>query len=268
MKKEKQQEKKGIIGTQDAALSDKAIDEKRGWYVYALVEPEPAKSIFYIGKGKNQRPSDHIKEAINAVKKGANLTDKQRKIIEILDARKKVQFVILRSGLTDLEAYELEGMMIDFLNWGDYDFGGIAQLINIQNGHHNDTNGIMNLEELGYMFGAPEAEVKDDDKIIAININESYNLAKRNVYNAVRESWHVSLPHARRADYVVAVYHGIVLGIYNNVSWRYVPGSSPSRYCFEAEEVKAGNIYERLIHKEWPNKYKFGSGNPIRYTYK
>ena len=264
MKKEKQG-KKGIIGTQDAALSDKAIDEKRGCYVYALVEPEPAKRIFYIGKGKNQRPSDHIREAISAARKEANLTDKQRKIIEILDARKKVQFVILRSGLTDHEAYELEGMMINFLNRSDYDFGGIAQLLNIQNGHHNDTNGIMNL---GYMFGAPEAEVNDKEKIIAISINESYNLAKRNVYNAVRESWHVSLPHARRADYVVAVYHGIVLGIYNNVLWKYVPGSSPSRYCFEAEEVKTSNIYERLFHKEWPNEYKFGSGNPIRYTYK
>lgn len=77
--------------------------EKQIYFVYALVDPRNQK-IFYIGKGKNKRPFDHLSEAISGVD-----TFKCRRIRKIIEAGFECYDVIyLHKDLTEEEAFELE----------------------------------------------------------------------------------------------------------------------------------------------------------------
>lgn len=79
------------------------------YFVYALIDPRDG-SIFYIGKGKNNRPYRHLEEAkkTNEINKGQN-PYKIRKIKNILAAGYETYDVIyLHKNLTEKEAFELE----------------------------------------------------------------------------------------------------------------------------------------------------------------
>ena len=79
------------------------------YFVYALIDPRDG-SIFYIGKGKNNRPYRHLEEAkkTNEINKGQN-PYKIRKIRNILAAGYETYDVIyLHKNLTEKEAFELE----------------------------------------------------------------------------------------------------------------------------------------------------------------
>lgn len=77
--------------------------EKQIYFVYALVDPRNQK-IFYIGKGKNRRPFDHLAEAKSGVK-----TFKCRRIRKILNAGFSCYDVVyLHTSLSEEEAFNLE----------------------------------------------------------------------------------------------------------------------------------------------------------------
>lgn len=248
------------------ALSNNGpITDKANYYVYALLDPAN-NEIFYIGKGKNQRVVDHIKEALNCYQKMTNPSAKVQRILSILQNQQTLpKFIFLRTGLTEQAAYELEGMMIDFLlkyKW--FNFLKIADLTNIQNGHHNDVNGIKDMDDLRRILLAEDAVINKTDKILAISINNSYFLANKNVYDAVRSSWSVDVRRANRADYVVAVYQGVIIGVFENVKWTKVANSD--RHEFTATQVTDPGILNRLYYHKWT--LGFGSGQPLRYNYK
>ena len=176
--------------------------------------------------------------------------------------------VFLRTGLSESTAYEVEGMMIDFLKWKDYKFVQNADVKNIQNGHHNDTNGIKNL------LGSEILTVKDDinilegERVMAISINESYFKRFGDVYQSVRYCWHISPNRARKAKYILAVLFGVVVGVYENAKWQKAmnrPQGQPDRYEFDAQAVKDPKVLSRFYLKR--NTLLFGSGFPIRYNY-
>ena len=245
--------------------TESAIDEKLEYYVYALLDPDNV--IFYIGKGKNGRIIDHIKEAEAALKNQSKRSEKVERILKILSDGYQVKFLMLRSGLSEKNAYEVEGMMIDFLTNQDFGFSHIADLQNVQNGHHNDINGMMNFDDMQRIVSAQPAIIKDGEKIMAISINASYFPNKRNVYAAVRYCWHVDVKHAQRARYIAAVFQGVIVGLYENAQWHEViPHETPSRYEFNANEVESQDVKGRLLYHKWT--LDFGSGNPIRYNYK
>ena len=243
-----------------------AIPQQTEYYVYALLDPQN-NEIFYIGKGKNGRIMDHIAEAKRAISSITEPNAKVQRIIDILNKQKECpKFVILRSGLTEETAYQVEGVMIDFLNCKDYNFNGVADLQNIQSGHHDDTNGIQTLDDLRRLINAKEYIIKENEKILAISINQSFFLRHRNVDQAVRSSWHINLQRAKRAQYIVAIFQGVIVGVYENAVWSPVKASFPTRYEFTATKVTTQSVQKRMYYHKWP--LKFGSGNPIRYTYR
>lgn len=258
--------KQGIVNNAKVA-ADEQIAAQLDYYVYALADEKG--EIFYVGKGINGRIFDHINEAKKASEQSLLESQKLTHIKDLLDKKQDIRFIILRSGLCSNAAYELEGMMIDFLTCRDFNTNGVANLLNVKDGHHNDINGIKTIEQAKILLVEDEATITNDDKIIAISINRSYNLRGSNVYDSVRSSWHVGISHAKRAQYIAAVYLGVVVGVYENnpKKWKLV-SPSDKRYEFEADEIKSGDVYDRLFHKRWPSNYKFGKGNPIRYTYK
>ena len=87
-----------------------AVCEKIGYYVYVLIDPRDSK-IFYIGKGKGNRIFSHITCALETEEDD----DKFKLIREIKNARQKVEHYILRHGLTEKEALEIESACIDLI---------------------------------------------------------------------------------------------------------------------------------------------------------
>src|ERR1035437_7964578 len=82
-------------------------------YVYMLLDPVDNKP-FYIGKGNNNRVFQHMNCALTDIDA---ITAKYEKIREILNSGNGVEHVIVRHGMTDHEAYQVESSLIDAFNF-------------------------------------------------------------------------------------------------------------------------------------------------------
>ena len=85
----------------------------RGYYVYFLVDPR-SQEIFYVGKGKGRRVSDHVKQAI---KGNVSNAEKHKRITEILGAGKKVREFIFEHYEAESDAYACEKWLIETLRY-------------------------------------------------------------------------------------------------------------------------------------------------------
>lgn len=93
----------------------------RNYYVYCLVDPRDA-SVFYIGKGKGKRIAQHVM----AARRGrVDNAPKHKRITEIHSAGFEVIERITHQNLTELQAFKIEGELINT---------GKAFLTNIQGG--------------------------------------------------------------------------------------------------------------------------------------
>ncbi len=247
--------------------------EELGWYVYALAYPKAytkkhpkEKGIFYIGKGIHNRVLQHINEAENKESK----TDKLDTIRKILKEGFSVDYYILRHQIpTEDEAYRIESVCIDLLNYKDFDF---CCLKNDVTGHGENEFGIKTLEELQEQYGnLPYLQIDDDSELLCICINQYYGKNDEDgnpvsIYDAVRGSWSITPSRANKCKYVIAEYHGISRGVFkvNKKGWQKCNDSE--RYFFEGKDVSdtEGKEYMNCI---LPEKKK-GAANPCRYLSK
>lgn len=193
-----------------------------GYYVYALVDSRN-RQIFYIGKGKGNRVFDHannVKEAINEIRK-EKTNAKESLIKEIIEAGKEVKAYILRHEIkTESAAYEIESVLIDLLSHSAFKGHTLGSLTNIQSGHGMEANGIMTMDEVAAKYAAEPADleslVRKGFKFLAIKINKTFErgITDDMIYEGVHFCWNVNLTRARKLDYVLAVYNGIIRGVY------------------------------------------------------
>jgi hypothetical protein len=111
-----------------------AAIEKIGHYVYMLIDPEVNK-VFYVGKGMGNRIFAHL----NAALKMPAPDDKLEQIRRIQAKSLEVQHSLLRHGLTEKEAFEIEAAIIDFM--------GLDDLTNLVQGYATDDRGMMTIVE-------------------------------------------------------------------------------------------------------------------------
>ena len=146
------------------------------FYVYALVDPRN-QEIFYIGKGTGNRVFDHVNGILNNAEKKTTKLDLIR---EIKNSGRKVLQYIIRSSLSEEEAFFLEACLIDVLNFKDFNLN--ATLSNIVLGHHRDKEKllieqfkttIVTTDELN-SFYKTELLTVFKHKVMAININRTY----------------------------------------------------------------------------------------------
>mgnify|MGYP006988842599 CR=1 FL=1 len=117
----------------------------------------------------------------------------------------------------------------------------------------------------------------NDYKIVAFCINESYSkkMTDENVTGSIVIRWRVNVERVKRAQYLVAVYHGKIVGVFlqpNN--WEKVlertktgSGRMLPRYQFElATLVSDRDPVVKVIKEHWYTDYPFGKGNPVRYN--
>ncbi len=237
-------------------------EEALEYYVYLLVDPRDGK-IFYVGKGKGDRVFAHVNCALTSNVE----SDKLDIIRSIIKDGKDVRYYIARHGMKEDEAFLVESVLIDLLTFRD--FASVANISNIQSGHHQFDRGIKTANELEAMYNGGELQDSDFvDKLLVININGTYGIKNErhpNIYEATRKSWKLSEGRARLVKYVLSEYRGVVRAIFAPQKWEHEP-NNPKRWLFEGYEITEENnpeIYNRYINKRVP-KVK-GMANPVRY---
>lgn len=232
-------------------LSQSTI-EKLEYYVYLLIDPRTNKT-FYVGKGHGNRINHHL---IGALEENLDEKEKVKTIRSIQSLGLEVGLVILRHGLTEKEAYEIECAMIDFI--------GVKHLTNLVKGHHSFDKGVMSLSELKIKYEAEEAKI--DVSVVLININKKYDrsMSREELYEATRKDWVVKLSNVQKTKYVFAVYRGIIREVYIANQW--LPSQEmEGRYVFVGD-VAPEIIRQKYIYKSVSAHWKQGSQNPIKYV--
>lgn len=237
-------------------------EEALKYYVYLLVDPRNNK-IFYVGKGKGDRVFAHVRCAITTESE----SDKLNTIRDINKSGKEVRYYIARHGLEEAEAFLVESVLIDLLTFRD--FSSVANITNIQAGHHQFDRGIKTAEELEALYNGGELEEHGIvDRVLTININGTYNRnyeGKESIYESTRKSWKLSPRRAEKVQYVLSEYRGVVRAIFVPEKWEHEKGND-KRWLFEGYEITEQNnpeVYHRYINKHLP-KAK-GTQNPIHY---
>lgn len=175
-------------------------------YVYMLLDPQDNKP-FYVGKGKaNNRVFDHMNCVLTDTDTS---TLKYEKIREINERGQIVQHVIVRHGLSDSEAFQIEASLIDTLIYCK------LGLSNEQGGHNSLEKGLMTSEEITRLYNAqPLNEIKSN--CVIININKTYKrgIGTDAIYQATKETWFISKVKVKQLKYVLSEYRGLIVEVF------------------------------------------------------
>lgn len=244
-------------------MFNQATIEQLGFYVYSLTDPRTNK-VFYIGKGCGQRIFMHVQDAL----KDSRKSDKLDLIREIHDAGLEVEHCVIRHGMSEESAFEVEAAMIDFH----------PELTNAVKGH-GVYRGPQSAQELDIKYAAEEADL-DGVKVMIIKINKSFG--KLSTWDATRFSWVVNPVIAMQADIVLGVANGIIRGVYVPEKWvKSIEEEEPELFRYhnvtqknqENRKVLVGHeapaeMQERFLNKQIPAKYSMkGSMNSFRYNF-
>ncbi len=139
---------------------DDIASNQVGWYVYALRDPRDG-TIFYVGKGKQNRWFDHIKAA-EAASAAEELSLKLSRIREIHANGQMVEAFLIRHGIaTEKVAYDVEAAVIHgyrLLETANHSAG--VELTNIAEAHHPE-RGLTDVRVAQTLFNAPPAPAID-----------------------------------------------------------------------------------------------------------
>ena len=145
-------------------FDEKSIKELK-YYVYMLLDPTNNKP-FYVGKGIDNRVFNHLAFALTDADASNAKYDKIR---EIVQSGQTVKHIIVRHGLSESEAFQIEASLIDTLT-----YCGIL-LSNIVSGHNSIEKGLMTSDEIERLYNAQPLNEMGSDCVL-ININRTYKL--------------------------------------------------------------------------------------------
>ena len=231
-----------------------SVIERIGCYVYTLADPGSGKE-FYVGKGTGNRVFSHITEAIeNPVE-----SDKLDKIRQIRAAGQDVEHEIIRHGMSEEEAFEVESALIDFI--------GLPELTNRIGGYDMDSRGRMTVPELIAKFRAEPIIVTEPALLITVNQLFERNVSAELLYEITRGNW-VLGERRYKAKYAFSVFRGVVREVYRIKGWFPARARSPdqkqqSRWRFEGEV--AGDL-RHYIGGSVATYSKPGAQNPVKYV--
>jgi hypothetical protein len=231
-------------------MFSQAVIEKLAYYVYFLVDPR-TNSVFYVGKGRGNRVWDHLECAVDT-----NETSQKLEMIrEILTSGFEVKHYILRHGLTEKVAFDIEAALIDFV--------GMDNLLNLQAGHYSDDFGLKTASEIISLYEAQP--LSTEVPVVLININRRYkrDMTCQDLYNATRQSWVVG-QRRERAKYAVAIYRGITREVYKIEKWFSIQVNRKTRWGFNGSLAEE-DVRAVLCHKSVSSLFLKGAANPIKY---
>jgi len=247
-------------------MFDSKTTEELQCYVYLLVDPV-SKTPFYVGKGTENRIFDHLQDA----KEGKTGTEKLAEIQHILEQNLEVDHVIVRHGLNDKVAFQIEAALIDTFKY----IPSFKTFVrgNIQGGMNSIEKGLMNAEEIIRKYNAEPLDSIPKDCVI-ININTSYENAsgEDRLYQATKQTWKMADPRKSVLKYALSEYRGQIVEVFQIERWYpkqrgYNPGTKKygqtyQGYGFDGQ-VATDHIRNIYINKTIAHKKKHGASNPI-----
>ena len=239
-------------------------------YVYRLIDPRDGRNeTFYVGKGTGNRVFEHAKGIAND-DPDALMPSKLETIREIKDAGLAVEYVIHRHGLDDKQAFLVESALID----------AYPNLTNAVRGHGSGDTGLMTAKDIVIKYGLPALENDPPHSLVLININKLKDRNDSNeIYNLVRYCWRINKGRAEKADYVLAVVRGVVVGAFKANQWLpatpenfadeidYADGSEADRWAFKGERAPQ-EVWDHYVGKHGKRVTQEALRhvqNPIRY---
>jgi len=238
------------------AFPAEVIDKLKN-YVYRLIDPRNGET-FYIGRGTGNRLYSHSRDELGNA--SDEVGDKLRRIREIRLAGFDVAHVVHRHGMEQSVAKEVEAALID----------AYPGLTNVMGGEASGDRGAMHADEIVREYLALPAEFQHRALLISVNRSAS----DRPLYEATRFAWKLSKTRAQEAEVVLACEKGIIRGAYIPETWLdatadHFPGfpDQPGRIGFVGHEAPT-EIQSIYIGRRIPDSYRFGTANPIRYTWR
>ena len=238
-------------------MFDQLTIEKLDFYVYALINPNDNKP-FYIGKGIGNRVFNHQNCAI----KDEHSNLKLDTIREIISSGFEVEHIIIRHGLNEKEAFEIEASIIDFGIKFGFEFSNLVL------GHDSSGKGLMTADEIVRIHNAkPLTELTDP--VIIININKKYVRGNSSIeiYESTKQAWVVGEQKRKTTKYALSEYCGIVIEVFEIKEWYEIEtpnNKRKNRWGFNGEIAKP-EIREKYINKSLAHTKKKGAANPIKY---
>ncbi len=234
-----------------------SVIEKIKNYVYLLKDPE-TNEIFYVGKGHGNRVFEHVNEALKDQKE----TDKLDKIREIHAKGGTVKYEIIRHGLEENEAFEVEAALIDYI--------GLSELTNKIYGYDATNRGKMSIDEIIAKYNARTInDIKEPSILIIVNKEYKRDISPDDLYRITRGNWVMGEKRRKEAKFAFAIYNGVVRQVYKINKWDSIDvtdskGKPKKRWQFSGEVASdlkhcvGGNVERYLGNK--------GAQNPIRYV--
>lgn len=114
-----------------------------------------------------------------------------------------------------------------------------------------------------------------EHNVVMINVNAS--IKDRSAYDAARYAWKVKPEIVSQADYVLAIAHGEIVGVFIADKWEMANLKNFPEYPTVAAEGRFGfvgrdaprDVVQLYLGKSISSDYrKKGASNPIRYNYK
>ncbi|HEX3652167.1 MAG TPA: hypothetical protein VHU18_05010 [Rhizomicrobium sp.] len=235
------------------------VAERLKFYVYRLIDPRNGET-FYVGKGKGIRVFAHVRGERGA--DGDDVTDKIKRIRDIVASGFEVAHVIRRHGMENEVAFEVEAALLD----------AYPEATNIAGGRGSDEFGVMHSKQIIERYQAKDAEFAHN--AILITINRSITEGK-SIYDAVRYAWKIDAKKAQKAELVLAVQQGLIVGVFVPERWLEAttanfPGTvsdRSGRRGFVGREAPH-DISSVYLRRRIPDHMrKPGAANPVRYTF-
>ena len=175
-----------------------------------LLDPSDNKP-FYVGKGIDNRVFNHLAGALIDTDTSNTKYDKIR---EIVKNGQTVKHIIVRHGLSESEAFQIEASLIDTLT-----YCGLL-LSNIVNGHNSIEKGLMTSEEIVRLYNAQPLNKMGSDCVL-ININRTYKRGNGTnpIYQATKETWLISEWRLPQIKYVLSEFKGLIVEIFEVKNW-------------------------------------------------
>lgn len=238
-------------------------------YAYLLVDPR-SRRPFYAGKGRGGRCFAHLKAARNTRRAKRGDFVKLVRIRQIEKSVRAVQIKILRHGLDDQTAFEVESAAIDLLGFDD--------LSNLVEGAHARSRGDMTVREVNALLGACPVRIARGHRVILIRVARAFRrgMSDEEVYKITRGFWKVARKWAKprsedSPQYAFAVFGGVVRAVYEISRWR-----EPTRRELRENPGRRGRLgFIGHVDHAMENRYVGGdvaeylspsAQNPITYV--
>ena len=246
-------------------MFDEKTKQELRYYVYALLDPFTNRP-FYIGKGKDDRVFAHV----NCELEIETPNDKYKEIWKIKASGNTVRHIILRHGLSEKQAFEIEATLIDFLHYLKHD------ITNIVGGHKSIEKGLMTTDEIIRLYNAEELNSIEPDCVI-ININQKYERGSGSeaIYDATKGTWAINKIKADKIKYVLSEYRGLIIEVFEVEKRLYIQrGYNPKAKNFGKERTGFGfegkvapeEIRCKYVNKSIAHHKKRGAATAHRFT--